>query len=552
MFYQCSNITEINLSHFNTSNITSMYCMFDGCSSMTSIDLSNIDTSQVTHIAGMFYNCQSLTSLNLSFFNTSFVQHMHNMLYNCLSLTSLDLSNFDTSQLIDLDRMFSNCYNLEYINLKNFVEIKIGNAPDYYYNMFNNIPINVVICINESITKEKIFPQIKNKTCYVIDCADNWKSNKLKIINDTNKCIENCENSSLYHYEYNDKYYEKCQQGFLYDNNNIQTDKCKCQLDECLICPNVSLNKGLCTKCNNNYYPKENDPLNIGEYIKCYQELEGYYLDNNIYKQCYHTCKICNISGNNITHNCIKCSDYYPIQINRNNYLNCEKCNFYYYFDNENNYHCTENLTCPKEYHKLNEDEMECFKNDFKHLMKDLETYEQNKRPKMPKEEETEYYNNIIKIIEKSYTDHYDTSKLDNGEDEIIKTEKINVTLTTLQNQKNNINQNMTTIDFGTCENSLRNYYNITNNQTIYMKKYDFFQEGYSIPKVEFDVYSKLSETNLIKLNLTVCNNSKIKISIPIELTENIDKLNPKSDYYNDICYTTSSEYNTDITLKDR
>ena len=67
MFYQCSNITEINLSHFNTSNITSMYCMLDGCSSMTSIDLSNIDTSQVTHIAGMFYNCQSLTSLNLSF-----------------------------------------------------------------------------------------------------------------------------------------------------------------------------------------------------------------------------------------------------------------------------------------------------------------------------------------------------------------------------------------------------------------------------------------------------------------------------------------------------
>ena len=130
------------------------------------------------------------------------------MLYNCLSLTSLDLSNFDTSQLIDLDRMFSNCYNLEYINLKNFVEIKIGNAPDYYYNMFNNIPINVVICINESITKEKIFPQIKNKTCYVIDCTDNWKSNKLKIINDTNKCIENC-NSSLYHYEYNDKCYEK-------------------------------------------------------------------------------------------------------------------------------------------------------------------------------------------------------------------------------------------------------------------------------------------------------------------------------------------------------
>ena len=195
---------------------------------------------------------------------------------------------------------------------------------------------------------------------------------------------------------------------------------------------------------------------------------------------------------------------------------------------------------------------MECFKNDFRHLMKEQETYEQNKKQNMSKEEEIDYYNSIIKIIEKSYTDNYDTSKLDNGEDEIIKTEKINVTLTTLQNQKNNINQNMTTIDLGTCENSLRNYYNITNNETIYMKKYDVSQEGYRIPKVEFDVYRKLSETNLTKLNLTVCKNTKIKIIIPIKLTESTDKLNSKSDYYNDICYTTSSEYGTDITLKDR
>ena len=67
---------------------------------------------------------------------------------------------------------------------------------------------------------------------------------------------------------------------------------------------------------------------------------------------------------------------------------------------------------------------MECFKNDFRHLMKELQAYEQNKKQIMSKEEEIEYYNNIIKIIGKSYTDNYDTSKLDNGENEIIQTEK--------------------------------------------------------------------------------------------------------------------------------
>ena len=84
------------------------------------------------------------------------------------------------------------------------------------------------------------------------------------------------------------------------------------------------------------------------------------------------------------------------------------------------------------------------------------------------------------------------------------------------------------------------------------MKITEVFQEGYKIPKVEYDVYSKLFGTNLIKLNLTVCENSTMIISIPIELVENPDKLNSSSGYYNDICYTTTSEDDTDITLKDR
>ena len=103
--------------------------------------------------------------------------------------------------------------------------------------------------------------------------------------------------------------------------------------------------------------------------------------------------------------------------------------------------------------------------------MKELEIYEQNKRQNMSKEEEIKYYNNLMKIIEKIFTDNYDTSNMDNGEYQIIKTEKMNITLTTLQNQNIDTNQNMTTIDLGTCENLLRNYYNLSNNETLYMKK---------------------------------------------------------------------------------
>ena len=38
------------------------------------------------------------------------------------------------------------------------------------------------------------------------------------------------------------------------------------------------------------------------------------------------------------------------------------------------------------------------------------------------------------------------------------------------------------------------------------------------IPKVIFDVYCKLNDTNLIKLDLSICQNTRVEISIPIKI----------------------------------
>ena len=84
------------------------------------------------------------------------------------------------------------------------------------------------------------------------------------------------------------------------------------------------------------------------------------------------------------------------------------------------------------------------------------------------------------------------------------------------------------------------------------MKKVDIFQEGMKIPKIEYNVYSKLNGTKLIKLNLTICENSKISISVPVSISKDLDKLNISSSYFNDICYSSTSESGTDIIIKDR
>ena len=71
------------------------------------------------------------------------------------------------------------------------------------------------------------------------------------------------------------------------------------------------------------------------------------------------------------------------------------------------------------------------------------------------------------------------------------------------------------------------------------------------IPKIDYEVYYRLNGINLEQLNLSICDN-KVDVSIPVAIDEDLDKLNPSSAYYNDICYTSTSENGTDISLSDR
>ena len=109
----------------------------------------------------------------------------------------------------------------------------------------------------------------------------------------------------------------------------------------------------------------------------------------------------------------------------------------------------------------------------------------------------------------------------------------------------------MTNIDLGDCENSLRQNYNLLNNELLYIKILEIKQEGMRIPKIEYDIYTKYGD-NLTKLNISFCQNNDISLLIPVDKIDNIDKLNKNSGYYNDFCYTATTESGTDITLKDR
>ena len=61
MFPHCS-LTSLDLSNFDTSNVTDMSSMFYGCLNLKSLDLSSFDTSNVTNMSYMFYICIRLST----------------------------------------------------------------------------------------------------------------------------------------------------------------------------------------------------------------------------------------------------------------------------------------------------------------------------------------------------------------------------------------------------------------------------------------------------------------------------------------------------------
>lgn len=91
MFMSCSKLTTLDISKWNTSEVTSMLSMFDNCPSLTNLDVSKWDTNKVTNMSEMFMNCSKLTNLDLSKWNTNEVTNMKWMFANC-QLTEVKVS----------------------------------------------------------------------------------------------------------------------------------------------------------------------------------------------------------------------------------------------------------------------------------------------------------------------------------------------------------------------------------------------------------------------------------------------------------------------------
>lgn len=140
LFSSCQSLESLDLSGFNTENVTSMESMFSQCSSLRSLDLSSFNTSKVIDMKLMFYKCTNLESIDLSSFDTENLQQMAHMFYSCTKLAMLDLSSFATPNMTSMLSAFQYCKNLKTIYVTSaFTTDKVTEGP-YAFAGCVNLP----------------------------------------------------------------------------------------------------------------------------------------------------------------------------------------------------------------------------------------------------------------------------------------------------------------------------------------------------------------------------------------------------------------------------
>ena len=139
MFNVCLHLRQINFgNNFNTSNAKTMEGMFYCCNDQyfKALDLSSFDTSNVTNMSRMFHEVQFVENLNLSSFNTSKVTTMHSM-FKMMKCCQPNVSTFDTSNVTDMKSMFSYTSLHKTLDLSNFNTSKVVTMRSMFNCCFN-------------------------------------------------------------------------------------------------------------------------------------------------------------------------------------------------------------------------------------------------------------------------------------------------------------------------------------------------------------------------------------------------------------------------------
>lgn len=116
-FDRLNNLSSIDVSKLNISNVIDLSYYFRGCSSLYSLNMEYWDTKKATNFSGMFTGCSSLTELRLYFWDTRKVTMMNTMFAGCTNLRDLRLDGWNTQSVNLMENMFAGCSAITHLYL---------------------------------------------------------------------------------------------------------------------------------------------------------------------------------------------------------------------------------------------------------------------------------------------------------------------------------------------------------------------------------------------------------------------------------------------------
>ena len=188
VFYECRKLTTLDVSGWNTSKVTTMSWMFNSCQSLTTLDIPGWDTSQVTNMSYMFGSCRSLITLDVSGWNTSKVTTMSWMFRDCSKLTTLDVSNWNTGKVTSMGSMFQSCSSLTTLNVSNWNTGKVTNMQGMFNGCSNLTTLDVSNWNTTKVTRMfRMFDSCRSLTTIYI--GPNWNTDK---VTDSGNMFRSC------------------------------------------------------------------------------------------------------------------------------------------------------------------------------------------------------------------------------------------------------------------------------------------------------------------------------------------------------------------------
>ena len=147
------------------------------------------------------------------------------------------------------------------------------------------------------------------------------------------------------------------------------------------------------------------------------------------------------------------------------------------------------------------------------------------------------------------------------GENLIVQTKDTIFQLSTINDQKDDSNPDISSIELDECEAILKVKYNIPLNDQLIIIKTDIKNDYYISTYVQYEIFHPYT---LEKLDMAFCNEVKIIVNSPTNLNEQTISLynslnnsgynlfDINDPFYNDVCTTYTSENKTDVNIKDR